>query len=215
MQGCRVLGIAAAGLFCVSSLLAASYVQNPSFEANYNEGWPHYGPIAFWNSEGGGGVNQADGPFHNVGTLVPDRDRVAFKQGAGKLSQTIAGLEPGKRYWVQFFYDARACCGGTINFIAVKWNGESIDVIPNVVPATGAPPVYFFRSAAFTPETDTGELSFEIAIDGDATALFDGVTIVQRDSGNVVIANPSFEASGLPTAETGSGAPGERGQYIR
>ena len=202
-SGLVVLAAVGVGLW-PPPLGAASLVQNPSFELNYPEEWPHYGAIAFWDSVGGGGVNEAGGPFHNAGTLVPDRDRVAFKQGAGALSQTIAGLEPGKRYWVQFFYDARACCGGTIAFIAVKWNGVSVDSIPKVVPAVGAPATYFFRSAPFVPESDSGTLTFDVAIDGDATAVFDAVTIVQRDEGNVVVANPSFEASGPPTADTGS-----------
>ncbi|MBI4602753.1 MAG: hypothetical protein HY721_12420 [Planctomycetes bacterium] len=182
-------------------LPAESLVQNPSFELNFNETWPHYGPVDAWTVAGGTGVNQADGPFHNVGTAVPDRDRIAFLQGSGTLSQAIVGLTPGKRYWIQLHYDARACCGGTIRSILVKWNGEPLDNIANVVPAGGASPSYAFQNVPFTPEADAGTLTFETVIDGDATALFDAVTIVQRDEGNVVVANPSFEASGPPTAD--------------
>ena len=183
------------------SLRAQSFVQNPSFELNFNEVWPHYGDIDSWVSVGGGGVNHADGPFHNVGTPVTDRDRIAFKQGSGSLSQTIVGLTAGEQYWIQFFYDARGCCGGTIQSINVKWNDTSLDSIPNVVP-TGGPP-YRLRNVPFTPDSDTGTLTLEVVINGDATALFDAVSIVQRDDGNVVIANPSFEASGPPTADIG------------
>src|SRR5206468_2723817 len=93
-------------------LRADSFVQNPSFEVNYEVTFPHYGGIDSWVSVGGSGVNQSDGPFHNPGTPIPDRDRVALKQGSGSLSQDIVGLTTGKRYWIQFFYDARACCPG-------------------------------------------------------------------------------------------------------
>jgi len=34
---------------------------------------------------------------------------------------------------------------------------------------------------------------------GDATLLLDAVSIVQRDAGNIVIQNPSFEATGVPS----------------
>ncbi|MBI4583822.1 MAG: hypothetical protein HY717_07345 [Planctomycetes bacterium] len=183
------------------SLQAGNLVQNPSFEINYNDIWPHYGGIDAWMLEGGSGVNQSDGPFHNLGTAVPDRDRIAFKQGSGKLSQDIAGLTPGKRYWIQFYYDARACCGGTIRSIAVKWKDVALDSIPNVIPNADPIPSYYFHNVAFTPEGDAGTLSIEIVTEGDATANLDAVSMVQRDEGNIVIANPSFEASGPPTTD--------------
>jgi hypothetical protein len=183
------------------ALPAASFVQNPSFEVNFNETWPHYGGIDGWTVEGGSGVNQADGPFHNAGTAVPDRDRIAFKQGGGKLSQLITGLTAGKRYWIQFYYDARACCGGTIRSIIVKWNNATVDNIPNVVPNADPIRAYYLHSAPFTPDSDTGNLTLDTVIEGDATANVDAVTIVQRDEGNIVVANPSFEASGPPTVD--------------
>jgi hypothetical protein len=40
-------------------------------------------------------------------------------------------------------------------------------------------------------------LEFATASFGDATALLDAVSIVQRDTGEVVLQNPSFEASGV------------------
>jgi len=182
-------------------LRAAGLVYNPSFEVNYNETWPHYGPIDGWTLAGGGGVNEAAGPFHNVGTAVPDRDRIAFIQGSGSLSQTVAGLVPGERHWIQFHYDARACCpGGTIS-LTVKWNGVGLDSIFGVAPAIGA---YHFRNIPFTPDSDTGTLAFETVANGDATICLDAVTIVQRDEGYAVVGNPSFEASGPPTAAFGA-----------
>ena len=58
---------------------------------------------------------------------------------------------------------------------------------------------YYFRNFEFTPATDTALL--EIAAiphaGGDSTLLIDAVTVIQRDRGNVVVQNPSFEASGM------------------
>ena len=108
-----------AGLFSSQLLVADSFVANPSFESNYNDAFPHYGPIDLWT--GGSGTNLADGPFHNGGTPIPDGLQVGFQQGNGAVSQDIFGLEDGVRYVVQFFYDARNCCGGTID-LAVQIN---------------------------------------------------------------------------------------------
>ncbi len=172
----------------------AGLVQNPSFEANYNDVFPHYSPIDLWS--GGSGINESGGPFHNGGTPIPDNLRVAFSQGSTTLSQEISGLEPGKRYWIQFFYDARGCCGGSID-ILVNFNGVEIDKIANVRPATGGNP-YYFRSVPFVADSDFGTLGLTTVASGDATVNWDAVSIVQRDEGQVVVMNPSFEASGDP-----------------
>jgi hypothetical protein len=92
------------------------------------------------------------------------------------FSQDIFGLTPGKKYWVQFFYDARGCCGGTID-LATKFNDTQLDNIVNVKPAAN-PAVYFFRSVEFTPDADQGTLAFVTTGSGDATVLIDAVTIV-------------------------------------
>jgi len=91
--------IAAAALMASAhSLLAATFVQNPSFESNFNSTWPHYGPIDLWS--GGSGVNESSGPFHNTPTQIPDQGRVGFIQGNGSIRQTITGLTPGSQYWL-------------------------------------------------------------------------------------------------------------------
>src|SRR6266571_2642243 len=80
------------------SLLAATFVQNPSFESNFNPDFPHYGSIDLWT--GGSGVNQSDGPFHNPSTQIPDQARAAFIQGSGSMGQSLVGLTPGQSYCV-------------------------------------------------------------------------------------------------------------------
>ena len=171
---------------------AASFVLNPSFELNYEPVFPGYSTINNWN--GGSGVNQSGGPFHNGSTPIPDNARVAFQQGGGTMSQAITGLTPGKRYWIQFHYDARACCGGTID-IGVQWNGGVLDTIANVQPSTGGAP-YKFRNVPLEATAAGGTLAFVTAAIGDATVNYDAVTIVQRDVGNAILVNPGFEASG-------------------
>lgn len=177
-----------------ASLFAQSLVINPSFESNYNEAAPHYGSIDEWS--GGSGVNLANGPFHNGGTPIPDQLQVAFIQGSSTLSQEIFGLQPGQQYWIQFLYDSRNCCGGTID-LTTQFNGEALDKVTNVKPATGGAP-YFSRTVPFTPTEDFGTIGFTTAASGDATILLDAISVVQRGEGNVAVMNPSFEASGLP-----------------
>ena len=193
----RALCVSFLALMVAQSLTAATFIINPSFEANYNDVWPHYGSIDSWNAAGGTGVNQADGPFHNGGIQVPDRARVAFLQGNCSVRQTITGLTPGSQYWIQFFYDARNCCGGTIDLIT-KWNDTQVDKITNIKPIPQIPNRnnFYFRNVLVTPDSDTAELKFETVAAGDATAVLDAVTLVQRDEGNVPLMNPSFEASG-------------------
>lgn len=171
---------------------AASFVANPSFELNYNAVAPGYSAIQNWT--GGSGVNQSTGPFHNTGTPVPDGLRVGFQQGSGMMSQVISGLTPGKRYWIQFHYDARACCGGSID-ISVRWNGVELDKTGSVQPSSGGAP-YKFRNVSFEAAAASGTLSFVTTASGDASVCYDAVTLVQRDPGNAVVMNPGFEAGG-------------------
>lgn len=177
-----------------SSLVAQTpLVQNPSFESNFNPTWPHYSGVDEWS--GGSGINDrsldSGGPFHDNG-LTPDRDRVAFIQNVGSLSQTIFGLTPGQTYWIQFFYNCRM--PGPLD-LKVSFGGELLDTIRNVQPVGETKP-FHFRNVPFTAASDYGLLSFSIVPYGDQSALFDAVTIVARDEDDLVVINPSFEASG-------------------
>ena len=57
---------------------------------------------------------------------------------------------------------------------------------------------YLSKTVLFTPETETAELVFRAETAGDATLILDAVSVVQRDEGNVIVMNPSFESSGTP-----------------
>lgn len=198
--------MAAALAFSVTPMRAA-FVLNPSFESDWNPVWPHYGTIDGWT--GGTGVNDRSldrgGPFHDNG-LTPDGNRVAFKQQAGDLSQEITGLTPGQLYWIQYYYNSRGdVLTGTLN-ITTRFADTDLDTVTGIQRVTapegaGAITVPFHaRSVPFEASADTGMLTFHVSNDGDRTALIDAVTIVPRTTDDVVIMNPSFEASGtLPS----------------
>ena len=147
------------------------------------------------------GPEQRLGPFHNSGTPIPDRRQVAFIQGPGRLAQEILGLTPGLNYRLQFRYDSRACCPpeapGLPN-LSVKLGGVELASIPQVTAAGGGG--YHFHSVDFVPTNASGTLEFitTVAAGADATLLLDAVSIVQREPGDIVIQNSSFEATGVP-----------------
>lgn len=198
-------------LALASQPLWAAFVANPSFENNYTPN--NNGQITpdGWTAAGAWGVNQTGDVFYHSGLVIADRDRFAFVWHDGTLSQGISGLTPGKQYWLQFSYAARDCCGGSM-VIQVSFGGVPIGVVNNAQTATDA---FHFVSLAFTPTSDTGTLAFQTTATGDATALLDAVSIVQRNTDNVVIANPSFEASGPPTDTTGNPPAVHSGEIIK
>jgi len=168
-------------------------VRNPSFEYNYNPAWPHYSAVDEWTD--GSGVNEADGPFHDNGA-IPDQRRVAFLQGTVSMSQQITGLQPGQPYWLQLRYNARNCCGGETPDMTVFVDGAPLGSEAAIQPANGP---YYFRNFEFVPTAEVAlvEIATQPHGGGDSTLLIDAVTVVPREPGNVVVQNPSFEASGL------------------
>lgn len=173
--------------------ISSAIVANPSFEADNVPAWPGYGPVSEWS--GFSGINDGTGPFHD-NSVVPDRSKIAFAQGSRTASQTVRGLEAGESYWVQMFYNVRNCCGDrTVNF-TVSVDGTPLETVSNVNAAAQNP--YFFRSLEFTANSDEALLEITTDIQGDGTLLVDAVTIVPAGEDLVTIANPSFEASGVP-----------------
>jgi len=215
----RILLITGFGLAAQAALGQVAFVQNPSFEFNCQTNYPYYyscanttvpcTPISadFWT--GGSGTLQlvalAEAAGNSVGqagawgTLVtealPDRDRVGYQQGGGTISQEITNLVAGEQYWLQFWYEGRNCCGGTMN-MTVTMGGASIGDFNSIqLDASG----YLFANLAFTATNDTETLAFQTTASGDMTVGLDAVNIVQRNTNEVVIMNPSFEASGPPS----------------
>ena len=128
------------------------------------------------------------------------------------MSQTISGLTPGKQYWVQFWYEARNCCTDPSMDLAVTFDGVLVGQVGSVEAQTSG---YKFVNFVFTPTNDTTVLGIQnVPLAGDASVCIDAVNIVQRDAGNVVLMNPSFEASGPPTASTGNPPAIDSGEVI-
>ena len=181
----------------VAVTVTGSLIRNPSFELNYPDSWPHYGPIDSWTGGEWTGVNRANDPFQDNGA-VPDRAQVAFIQGSLALGQDLTGLDPARSYWLQFRYNARNCCGGTIGF-KVTFAGQQIAAFPAVAPVGNGNP-YASAQVAFQPSAASGRLEFRAEVAGDASLLIDAVSLVQRDPDEIVLRNPSFEASGIPAS---------------
>ena len=178
-------------------------IDNPSFEGNTNSG-VGYGGVDGWISQGGTGINPASGgaaPFADNGQ-IPDSRQIAFIQGTGSLSQTISGLDTTKQYWLQFYYNARACCGAN-PALSVSFAGTTLVSPTEVTPVSGDNP-YYLASVPFTPMVSSGQLTLRnVGSAGDHSLLLDAIAINQRDPDHVTIQNPSFEASGAVTPAPG------------
>ena len=188
--------------FCIASLLTASSwavdsipIVNPSFEAN-NPGGVGYGTPDGWTGTGGVGVNNGGQPFADNGS-IPDRGQIGFIQGVGSLSQLLSGLEVGELYWFQGFVNARNCCGDVPDAF-LSFDGLTL-AGPTTVPPVLGPNPYYFVNAPFIPANSSGLLSISSSAHNgnDATLLIDGLVLIKRSTADIVIANPSFEASGL------------------
>jgi hypothetical protein len=194
----HILLIAALGMATQAVFGQTAFVTNPSFEFNSAGGYPGYSSIDDWS--GGSGLNNISGPFSNAGIPIADRAQAAFIQHSGTLSQTITGLTTNEPYWVQFWYMARNCCGGS-GTLLVLFNGTQIATIPNVQVMDTS---YQFMNVSFTPTTTNGVLEFQLEESvSDLTVNLDAVNIVQGGSNDVVLMNPSFEASGPPSGSEG------------
>lgn len=178
--------------FAAHAAAGASLVKNPSFEDNALPVFPGYGAISNWF--GGSGVNNSTQPFADNGG-IPDRNQIGFMQGPATLSQMITGLTPGRSYWLQFSYNSRNCCTATPLNLTVNFGGAVLAAINGI--NSGA---YHTRSIAFTPTNSAGLLEFVSTLPngGDRTLLLDGVNIVARGTNEIVLLNPSFEATGAP-----------------
>ena len=184
--------------------VVGSLVKNASFESNPAGASPGYGDILGWQHTGQTGLNRTDNatnpanPFGDNG-LVPDREQVAFIQGPGSLSQQITGLTPGRSYWLQFYYNARNCCGDRKVAFTAKFDGKTLLEDADLKSrADSGETTYYFASLPFTPASSSGLLVFASTVTGDASMVIDAVSIVPRAAGEIVIRNPSFEASGSP-----------------
>ena len=193
-------------------------VANPSFEQGYNSTGAHYGTITSWASSSPTlGINDSTGPFWDNGGSV-DQTYVGFVQGNGLLGQTLTNFQVGQTYWIQFFANARNDIDTpeVTVFEAASTKGgaalvSGINIKPVGGPAGSGNP-FVFINVPFVAATNSGDLNLLKTChnptnvppyDGAATLVLDGFSVIRRSPNDVVIANPSFEASG-----TGQASPG-------
>jgi hypothetical protein len=168
---------------------------NPSFEVDSFPNFPGYvsgnGPITGWASLPNHGVNTAAGPFADNGT-IPHGTQVALMQGAGALSQTVSGFTPGNDYYVEFYENARNCCGGTAGLTLTVSDGVTpLTIVPtHSVTAVGAGNPYVrVISYGFPASAASLTLTFtkSDAVPGDSTALIDNVCILPLPPGTAPV----------------------------
>ena len=123
-------------------------------------------------------------------------------QGFHQASQSLTGLNVGRQYWFQVFYNARHAAGSPpapyTPSLDVTYGNQTVANLPTVSTASSN---YSFLNATFTPTASKGTLSISnpAGTAGDSTLLIDGISVIQRAANQVVIANPSFEGSGQPS----------------
>jgi len=90
--------------------------------------------------------------------------------------------------------------------LTVSYQGKIIDTLTNAMPVepafNNAEP-WVFRNVPFVADVATGALKFEHSVtdanNAPATILLDAISVLLRGAEEVVIQNPSFEASGKPS----------------
>ena len=188
-------------------------LSNPSFEADHGDlADPGYGDITGWDwfPVGVGadrhGVNpDADGDMHFPDNgAIPDQGATAFLQDKGAIGQTLNGLDTSSTYWLQFWYNAREWGAPVEPELKAEFAGATLVDWTLHSPVGGSDP-WNFINVIFTPATGSGVLKLHHRFpDGhDNSTLFDAVCVMRRDSDQVPIKNPSFEATGKPFTANG------------
>jgi hypothetical protein len=169
-----------------------NFVANGSFETDDVPASPGYGDITDWT--GGSGINDG-GPFGDNG-VIPDGAKLAFLQGTRMLSQQLTELEDGAEYVLAFYYNARSCCGGTIDFTVLVGDQE-LGSVSDVRPV-GGENAYHSASYSFVADGSDPELVFSATAAGDATLLLDAVSVSKAVDN--FVANGSFETDDVPAS---------------
>ncbi len=202
----RLISLASAAAIALSLGLTGTAIQasdsiaisNPSFQNGDNPN-PGYGPISGWTENNSfSGTNATNFPFA-AGTNLPDANQVAFLQNGSagtytSISQSISGLTPGDQYWFQVFYNGRQNYGSPS--LLATYGSQTI-ATAGPIPVSN--PNFTFLNTTFTPTSSSGTLTIGNSASfggyGDNTLLIDSVSVIQRNPGQIVIANPSFEGS--------------------
>jgi hypothetical protein len=193
-----ILAVLFAAATAEMPVCAANLVLNGNFEDGiYNPTYPHYGSsdeflISNWNWVGGTGLNDESGPFWDGSVKAEQMSGkyVAFKQGAGILSQEVGEFVAGKVYTLRFLERRRNCCGTPLApaNLTVRVGGDEI-VAEHALPAdkfTQVPKEFTANGDGFL----TLELELTAPEGGDNTMLLDAVSIVPKGEADPYTLNP-------------------------
>ncbi len=149
-------------------------------------------------------------PFHDNGRR-PDKTQVAFLWSFGTdvdLSQTLSGLDPGRQYCLQFWHNAGSISDEWNTNVAeftVAYAGVTLTTLFSEAVNTGfdfSDP-FHFTAIVFTPAASTGALRFRnryTRSDGSnwiSRLVLDTICLYELSyDDEVIVKNPSFEASG-------------------
>ncbi len=190
--------------------LQSVYINNASFESPAgNPDWT-YSQVTGWNSNMPY-VGVCASGFADNGQR-PDKTQVAFLftfGGTVNIRQSISGLDPAKKYCLQFWHNARNYTdlyNTNICIFDVTCGGLTLGTITNS--AVGGANPYHFANFIFTPaNSGANDLRIrnfrlpDVGGNGQLSALLlDGITLFQLGHSatvpEIVVKNPSFEASG-------------------
>ena len=197
-MSCRILAtVVLSGFSALCCAADAPRIENPSFEVDVFKTYPgvarmNGGKINGWQFTGQVGVNPVwagapertgpQRPFVDNGA-TPHGRQVALMQNLCTLSQAVTGLEPGRRYVVTYFENARHMRRSKVPpRLVVTLGGETI-VTEHDVRCVDEPnqftlPYDFVESAPFTaPANGSVQLVLRTTVDGGVTVLIDQVTI--------------------------------------
>jgi len=146
----------------------------------------------------------------------PDGNQVAFLQnyvdfGPAGVYQAVAGLDTNTQYNLQFWYNSCTWTDANVTNVcnlAVTFGSQTLALISNITPVETAgsfsQPMYF-TNIIFTPSVAAANLQFlnlVISNEGsryESRLMLDAITLFRRaNASEVVVRNPSFEASGEP-----------------
>jgi|GEM_PF-819628 len=225
--------IATAGATIFRRSRRSVVLENPSFEqGTYHganpwfgsllDGWTISTPLANWV-----GKDNGTGPANNG--QRPDRAHVAYLTAgyvvnASTIQQELLGLDTNTQYVLQFYHNVVSDAAGAAFTNACvfdvllqggaagdQWLAGGAYGFTNQIVGGSQP--YHFAQQVFTPQAPTLTLRFRNCPWGNwpnaSGLLLDGITLFERSyPDEVLLRNPSFEASGAGTGFWGGEMPG-------
>jgi uncharacterized repeat protein (TIGR01451 family) len=176
------------GLFTAFNQAAhGQTIVNPSFETDTVPAFPGYGAITGWT--GGSGINAANGPFTDNGS-IPDGQKVAFLQSGAALRQTVSGFTVGASYRLRYYENRRSATNAAN--LQVTVGGVAVVPMHEVAPVGGTNPYVLKVSEPFTATAVALEIAFITGGTGDYTVLLDKIEIDR----NLIVTNNNDSGAG-------------------